>query len=117
MSPDSPELRFAAVSALVEFGGKGAIDALRPHVDSADLAFRYQVVNALVSKLGDPLNTDLGLLPILMCRRHNSREWLDSLSLYVKVWAGDKAVPVSAELRRLRRALEPSRNWWITCTT
>jgi hypothetical protein len=27
-----------------------------------------------------------------MCRRHNSREWLDSLSL-VRVWGGDKALP------------------------
>jgi len=86
------ELRSAAVSALVHFGGKEAVTALRRHVDSPDLAFRYQVVHALVAKLRSPLDPDW-LLPILMCRRHNSREWLDSLSL-LRVWGGDKAFPV-----------------------
>jgi len=86
------ELRSAAVSALVHFGGQEAVSALRRHVDSPDLAFRYQIVHALVSKLRSPLDPDW-LLPILMCRRHNSREWLDSLSL-LRVWGGDKAFPV-----------------------
>lgn len=88
----STELRSAAVSALVHFGGSGAVTALRRHVDSSDLAFRYQVVHALVTDLRSPLDPDW-LLPILMCRRHNSREWLDSLSL-VRVWGGDRAFPV-----------------------
>lgn len=86
------ELRSAAVSALVHFGGPEAVTALHRHVDSPDLAFRYQVVHALVTKLRRPLDPDW-LLPILMCRRHNSREWLDSLSL-LRIWGGDKAFPV-----------------------
>lgn len=86
------ELRSAAVSALIHFGGQKAVTVLRRHVDSPDLAFRYQIVRALVSKLRSPLDPDW-LLPILMCRRHNSREWLDSLSL-LRVWGGDKAFPV-----------------------
>ncbi|MBS0264468.1 MAG: HEAT repeat domain-containing protein [Planctomycetes bacterium] len=86
------EFRFAAISALVQFGGPDAIASLRPHTNSQDWAFRYQVVNALVTDLHSPLNPEW-LLPIMMCRRHNNREWLDSLSL-VRIRSEDKAVPV-----------------------
>ena len=88
----SSELQFAAVSALIQFGGPDAVTALHQHVNSPDWAFRYKVVNALVSDLRSPLNPDW-LVPILMCRRHNSREWLDSLTL-VRIWSEDKALPV-----------------------
>ncbi len=86
------ELRSAAVEALVQFGGADAISALREHVNTANLPFRYHVENALASKLRSPLDPNW-LLPVLMCRRHNNREWLDSLSI-VRIWSGAKAVPV-----------------------
>jgi hypothetical protein len=86
------ELRSAAVEALVQFGGAEAIGTLRQHVDTPNLPFRYQVVNALASKLRSPLDPNW-LLPVLMCRRHNNREWLDSLGI-VRIWSGTKAVPV-----------------------
>lgn len=88
----STDLRSAAVSALVQFGGPDAVAVLRRHVDSPDLAFRYQVVRALVTDLRSPLNPEW-LVPILMCRRHNSREWLDSLSL-VRIESQEKSLPV-----------------------
>jgi hypothetical protein len=86
------EMRSAAVEALVQFGGAEAIATLRQHVDTPNLPFRYQVVNALASKLRSPLDPNW-LLPVLMCRRHNNREWLDSLGI-VRIWSGTKAVPV-----------------------
>lgn len=89
---DLSPLRFTAIAALVRFGGEDAVKTLQQHVDSPDLAFRYQIVKGLVNDLNSPLDT-AWLMPILMCRRHNSREWLDSLSM-VRIRAGVSAVPV-----------------------
>ena len=92
MEDPSPAIRFAAISGLRQCGDDQAITVLRQYVASPDLAFRYRVVKTLAEELRTPLNTDW-LMPILMCRRHNSREWLDSLSA-VRIWGGKQAVPV-----------------------
>lgn len=90
---DGPaELRPAAVTGLVRFGGEVATKTLLSHVETPDYAFRYLVVKAIVEDLRQPLNPDW-LKPILMCRRHNHREWLGSLNM-VRIWNGEQAAPV-----------------------
>ena len=92
LSDNASEIQFAAVDGLARMGGSEAVAALRQHVDSGDLALRFRVVRALAEKLRVPIDPEW-LTPILMCRRHNSREWLDSLST-LRVWCGESALPV-----------------------
>lgn len=83
--------RFAAVEGLAQMGGPQATAILRRHADVDDLALRLRIVQALATSLREPIEPEW-LLPIMMCRRHNSREWLDSLSM-VRIWCGPDALP------------------------
>lgn len=103
-------IRLAAVDGLARMGGPDAIATLRKHAESDDLAFRFRVVRTLAQKLRVPIDPDL-LTPILMCRRHNSREWLDSLST-LRIRCGEDALPVLLSVVDFDRPWS-HRNFWI----
>lgn len=110
LEAESLAIRVAAVAGLARMGGADAVTALRKHVDSDDLAFRFRVVKALAEKLRVPIDPDW-LAPVLMCRRHNSREWLDSLSV-LRIWCGEDALPVLLSVVDWDRPWS-HRNFWI----
>jgi len=92
LADHSPAIRSAAVAGLVHHGGPNAVAALQSYVESPDLRLRYEVVEALTTKLDRPLDTK-SLIPILMCRRHNNPEWLGAANL-VRMYGGERAVPL-----------------------
>ena len=91
LKSESLAIRFAAIKGLVSVGGKQAELALRQHQESNDLAFRHRIISALAERLRVNIDPNL-LAPILICRRHNTDTWLDSLSI-VRIWGGKDAVP------------------------
>jgi hypothetical protein len=105
----APELKSAAVTALVSFGGPEAISALMKYVDTKDLSLRYEVVLALAEKLHQPMETEW-LFPVLM-RRDLGHEWLDSLRL-MRMYGGEQAIPTLLSCLDYDVAWS-YRNWWI----
>lgn len=105
----SPEIKQAAIDALVSFGGTNSIQVLREHINTNFLSLRYQIVCALVEQLHQPVEPEW-LMPIL-AGRQETREWIDSIRL-LRMYAGEKAMPTLLSCVDFDVPWS-GRNWWI----